>query len=141
MTRSPEPARRAGRFADVALAVVLLVLDAVAAVVALVSGLDAAGYAFFDTGAGPQTVSAVRPAVYVSVVGAFVLVSAVVAHRGGAVVTTWAQTLAGLALVLGALAGASAGHHGDSPPPPGPGHSVPGSRCRSGGDHGECPGS
>ncbi|MEV6531793.1 DUF6234 family protein [Streptomyces sp. NPDC051639] len=142
MTSSPESVRRLSPFADVALAVTLLVVDAVAAVAALVSGLNAAGYAFFDTGADREAVSVVEPVVYVSVVGALVLASALVSYRGGALVTTCAQTFVGLALVLGAVIGLTAGHGGDGrPPAPGPGYSGPQSQCRSGGDNSECLGS
>ncbi|WP_405829618.1 DUF6234 family protein [Streptomyces sp. NBC_01176] len=141
MTPSPESRRRPSPFADVVLALVLLVVDAVAAVLALVSGLDAAGYAFFDTGAGTEAVSVVRPVVYVSAVGALVLVSAVVSYRGGAIVTTCVQSLAGLSLVLGVVIGLSAEHGGGRPPAPSPGHSGPQSQCRSGGDNSECLGS
>ncbi|MET8409917.1 DUF6234 family protein [Streptomyces sp. NPDC005195] len=141
MTPSPESGRRPSPFADIALAVTLLVVDAVAAVVALVSGLDAAGYSFFDTGADTEAISVVRPVVYVSAVAALVLVSAVVSYRGGAIVTTCVQTLVGLALVLGVVTGLSAEHGGGRPPTPGPGHSGPQAPCRSGGDNSDCLGS
>ncbi|MFD4508008.1 DUF6234 family protein [Streptomyces sp. NPDC058457] len=127
--------------ADLLLAIVLLVVDAVAALIAYYKGMDAAGYAFFDTGADNSTVSMTKPAVYVAVVGVLVLAVALPAYKGRAFVTMCAQTLAGLALVLIAGIALANQYREDHPPTPESGYSGPQSQCRSGGDNSECHGS
>ncbi|MFF4833902.1 DUF6234 family protein [Streptomyces sp. NPDC001315] len=86
--------------ADVFLAVVLLAVDAGAALRAYLAGLEAAGYEFFDTGADNSGVSMTESGVYVAVVGVVVPATAVAAGRGRAYFTALGQILAGLALLL-----------------------------------------
>lgn len=133
--RGPHPV------ADTVLAVTLLVVDAVASLIALVFGLDAAGYDFWDSSANSADISMAKPIAYVCVVGALVLASAVAAYKSRAIVTTWVQALVGLALVLGVAAGLSAEYRDNHPPAPEPGYSGPQTQCLSGGDNSECLGS
>lgn len=127
--------------ADVFLALVLLAVDALAAVVASLAGQANAGYAFFDTGADNSAVSMTKSGVYVAVVGVVVLLTAVATGRGRAYFTAVGQVVAGLVLLVVASVALTEQYREDHPPAPRPGHSGPRSQCRSGGDNSECQGS
>ncbi|CCK32436.1 putative membrane protein [Streptomyces davaonensis JCM 4913] len=141
MTTTPAP--RAGRphpAADVFLALALLVADGVAALVACLFGLDAAGYTLLGPDAG-TSVSFTPFAIGLGVVGGLVVGTAWLAHRNRAPVTAALQLLAGLVLLLIAGLGQLQQYDEDHPPAPEPGYSGPQSQCLSGGDNSECHGS
>ncbi|GAA2263667.1 hypothetical protein GCM10010232_64420 [Streptomyces amakusaensis] len=123
--------------ADIGLAIGLLVIDAVASLVAFVLGLEAVGYTMFDAAADDSSPSLARPFGYVAVVGGIVLVSALLLFRARVIISGGVQVLAGLGLVIAALAGM---HYEDreARPQPAPTAPAPGSPCRSGGDSSEC---
>ncbi|GGZ13691.1 hypothetical protein GCM10010387_02170 [Streptomyces inusitatus] len=135
----PPPQRhkwlRAG--ADIALAIGLLVIDAVAALIAFVFGLDTVGYTLFDPGADNSPLSLVRPLTYVAAVGGIVLVSAILLFRARVVISSGVQAFAGLALVSAAVIGINHAER-EARPQPAPTERGPGSLCRSGGDSSEC---
>lgn len=86
--------------ADVVLALLLLALDAGAALLAYFYALDRAGYAFFDAGADNSDVSMTAPAVALAVLGLAVLGTGLLFGKGRMFVTACLQTLAGLVLLL-----------------------------------------
>lgn len=137
---SAPPSTRLHPVADVFLALVLLALDAVAALIAYLWGLDAAGFELFDSD-GDSTLSFTPAGVCLTVVGVLVLATAFLAGRGRAYVTAVLQAAAGVVLLLTAVHGLSRQYHEDHPPAPEPGHSGPHSQCLSGGDNSECNGS
>ncbi|CAM5267524.1 DUF6234 family protein [Streptomyces aurantiogriseus] len=137
---APRPSTRLHPVADVFLALVLLAADAVAALIACLWGLDAAGFEFFGSD-GNSTVSFTTAGVYLSVVGLLVLATAFLAGRGRAYVTAVLQAAAGAVLLLTAGFGLSEQYREDHPPVPEPGYSGPQSQCLSGGDTSECNGS
>ncbi|MFF3335179.1 DUF6234 family protein [Streptomyces sp. NPDC002888] len=126
--------------ADVALALVLLVVDTGAALWAYLAGMDAAGYSFFDTGADNSDVDMTKPALFVGVVGVVVLGTALLAWKGRAYITAVLQGLAACVLLLVAATGL-AEQDKNHPPAPQPGYSGPQTQCLSGGDNSECHGS
>ncbi|MFJ2172136.1 DUF6234 family protein [Streptomyces sp. NPDC087851] len=128
--------------ADIALAIGLLVIDVIAALVAFVFGLDAAGYAMFDPAADNASVPLTRPFAYVAVVGGIVLVSAFLLLMARAIISGGGQALAGLVLVLVAVIGMHDADRTAHPRPAPASPSIdPGALCRSGGDTSECGGS
>ncbi|GAA3379377.1 hypothetical protein GCM10020367_62650 [Streptomyces sannanensis] len=141
LPRPVEDRRRLHLAADIVLAIVLFAVDAIVSLIALYRGMDAAGYAFFDTGADHTHVSMTKPAVHVVVAGLVVLVTALFAYKGRAFVTACVQALVGLLLILGAAVGLVGQYREDHPPAPEPGYSGPQSQCLSGGDDSECHGS
>ncbi|MEV0175859.1 DUF6234 family protein [Streptomyces sp. NPDC050803] len=136
MTTAARP-ERLHPVADVFLALVLLVADAVAALLAYLWGLDAAGFEWLADDAN-RSVSFTTAAVFLTVVGCLVLATAFLARRGRAYVTVAFQGLAGLTLLLVAGYGQLQQYREDHPPAPEPGYSGPQSQCRSGGDSREC---
>ncbi|WAZ19554.1 DUF6234 family protein [Streptomyces cinnabarinus] len=141
MTTTPAP--RTGRphpAADLFLALTLLVADGMAALIASLRGLDAAGYAFL----GPDTgtpIDFTPVAIALGVVGGLVVATAWLAHRYRAPNTAALQLLAGLVLLLIAGLGQLGQYGEDRSPAPEPGYSGPRSPCLSGGDNSECHGS
>ncbi|MFD5268049.1 DUF6234 family protein [Streptomyces sp. NPDC058335] len=141
MTTAPAPrSRPLHPVADILVALVLLALDAAAALVGVLWGLSEAGFDVF----GPDDNSSVSftPAgVCLLVLGLLVLGTAFLASRGQAYITAFLQGVAGILLVLGAAYGLLRQHSENHPPAPSPGYSGPQSQCRSGGDNSECHGS
>ncbi|MFE2972732.1 DUF6234 family protein [Streptomyces sp. NPDC059340] len=142
---NPLPPQR-GRWlhtaADIALAIGLLVIDVIAPLIAFAFGLDAAGYMMFDPAVDNSSVSLTRPFAYVAVVGGIVLVSAFLLFMARAIISSGAQVLAGLVLVLVAVIGIHDADRKAHPHPAPTSPSInPGALCRSGGDNSECGGS
>ncbi|MCD9872448.1 DUF6234 family protein [Streptomyces guryensis] len=105
------PPPRAGRqwlpiAGDIALAVGLLVLDAIGAVVAVLIGIDYSGWQPFDPGADNSGIHLTPDWQYVGIAGGVMLLTAALLHRLGAVVSTCLQVLAGIAVLLVAVSGA-----------------------------------
>ncbi|WP_369169271.1 DUF6234 family protein [Streptomyces sp. R28] len=91
---------------DIALAVGLLVLDALGAVAALLLGIDVSGdWKPFDPGADNSDVTFTFDWLYVGVVGGLVLLSAALLYRLRAVVSACLQVLAGAAVLVIAVSG------------------------------------
>ncbi|MGW7469407.1 DUF6234 family protein [Streptomyces xantholiticus] len=128
--------------ADIALAIGLLVVDVITPFIALLFGLDAAGYTMFDPAADNSSVSLTRPFTYVAVVGGIVLISVFLLFLARAFVSSGVQVLAGLVLVLVAVVGMNDADRKAHPQPAPTSPSInPGALCRSGGDNSECGGS
>ncbi|MFF8946125.1 DUF6234 family protein [Streptomyces sp. NPDC014864] len=96
---------------DVALAVGLLVVDGVAALAALLLGIDFHGWKPFDPGADNSAVVLRPDWLYVGIAGGVVLLTAPLLYRLRALVTTCVQVLAGLVVVGLAVAGAQYDQH------------------------------
>lgn len=91
---------------DIALAVGLLVLDAVGAVVALLIGIDYSGWQPFDPGADNSRVDLTPNWLYVGIAGGVILLTAALLYRLRAVVSTFVQVLTGMVVLLVAASGA-----------------------------------
>lgn len=91
---------------DIALAVGLLVLDAIGTVVAFLLGIDYSGWQPFDPGADNSDVRLTPDWLYVGIAGGVILLTAVLLYRLRAVVSTCLQVLVAVVVVLVAVAGA-----------------------------------
>ncbi|USQ86575.1 DUF6234 family protein [Streptomyces phaeoluteigriseus] len=143
MTTAPAspspPSSRPHPMADVLVALVLLALDALAALVGVLWGLSEAGFDLFGSDDN-SSVSFTPAGVCLLVLGLLVLGTAFLASRGRAYITACLQGVAGILLVLTAAYGLLQQYSENRPPAPSPGYSGPQSQCRSGGDNSECHG-
>ena len=98
---------------DIALAVGLLVLDAIATVAAFLIGIDYSGWKPFDPAADSSDISLTPNCLYVGIVGGVVLLTATLLFRLRAVISAGLQVLVGLAVLVIAMSGAQyAEEHG-----------------------------
>ncbi|NUQ97606.1 MAG: hypothetical protein HOY79_13985 [Streptomyces sp.] len=91
---------------DIALAVGLLVLDAIGTVVAFLIGIDYSDWQPFDAGADHSDIHLTSSWLYVGIAGGVILLTAVLLYRLRAVVSTCLQVLVAVVVVLLAVAGA-----------------------------------
>ncbi|NUT34995.1 MAG: hypothetical protein HOV79_18210 [Hamadaea sp.] len=95
---------------DIALAVGLLVLDAIGVVVAVVLGIDVHGdWKPFDPGADNSDVTITVEWLYVGIAGALVTLSAALLYALRAIVSAGLQLLVGMTVVVGAAASVAYG--------------------------------
>ncbi|RPF33365.1 DUF6234 family protein [Streptomyces sp. TLI_185] len=91
---------------DIALAVGLLVLDAIGTVVALLIGIDYSGWQSFDPRADNSDIHLTPNWLYVGIAGGLILLTAALLYRLRAVVSTCLQVLVAVTVMLIAVAGA-----------------------------------
>ncbi|MFD5520744.1 DUF6234 family protein [Streptomyces sp. NPDC127066] len=96
---------------DIALAVGLLVLDAIAAVATFLLSIDYSGWKPFDPGADNSDISLTPNWLHVGIAGVVMVLSAVLLYRLRAVVSTCLQVLVGVTVLAVAIGGAQIDEH------------------------------
>ncbi|MGI5375297.1 DUF6234 family protein [Streptomyces sp. CA-251387] len=91
---------------DLALAVGLLVLDAIGAVVAFLAGIDYSGWQPFDPAADNSDISLTANWLYVGIAGGVILLTAALLYRLRAVISACLQVLVAVVVLLIAVSGA-----------------------------------